>query len=164
MVRVSLLERCFSRTNVHFWCASTGCLDSCPIDYSAGKAYTFQRALVRFATITFFRQDAVRVLFASMNPGVMLLNNRTHVRHTTVADLNRISIENLMQLRAFRKVLINKAKEFPSNVSHYVLTVGRVKPCYSPLAVLFLPWPVHLPALNKLHSLTVAAGLKRFVI
>ena len=61
--------------------------------------------------------------------------------HTAVTELQRIVVKNLMELRGFGKVLVDKRAKPPADVCGNIAAVRRVEPCYLPPAIPFLALP-----------------------
>ena len=59
---------------------------------------------------------------------VMLLNDAFHVIHTAVANFNCVFVENFVVPMVFRKVLLDQAQKYFSDVCLDVLTKRRIEP------------------------------------
>ena len=75
--------------------------------YATSETPTVKGELIWFVTVAAFK---VSVALASCptDTGVMLLDNRSYVRHTTVAYFDCVPIEYSIQLGAFGEVPIYK--------------------------------------------------------
>ena len=92
----------------------------CSVDKTGCEAIITQRALVFLSAVASrFRSCGG----SAENFVVMLLNDAFHVIHTAVANFNCVFVENFVVPMVFRKVLLDQAQKYFSDVCLDVLTV-----------------------------------------
>ena len=97
----------------------------CSVDKTGCEAIITQRALVFLSAVASrFRSCGG----SAENFVVMLLNDAFHVIHTAVANFNCVFVENFVVPMVFRKVLLDQAQKYFSDVCLDVLTKRRVEP------------------------------------
>ena len=91
----------------------------CSVDKTGCEAIITQRALVFLSAVASrFRSCGG----SAENFVVMLLNDAFHVIHTAVANFNCVFVENFVVPMVFRKVLLDQAQKYFSDVCLDVLT------------------------------------------
>ena len=68
----------------------------------------------------------------------MVRNDFGEVRHTTVTELDGITIKIFMETIGFGEVLVKDLKKYFTNVCRNVVAIGGVKPCNTSFSVFFL--------------------------
>ena len=97
----------------------------CSVDKTGCEAIITQRALVFLSAVASrFRSCGG----SAENFVVMLLNDAFHVIHTAVANFNCVFVENFVVPMVFRKVLLDQAQKYFSDVCLDVLTKRRIEP------------------------------------
>ena len=97
----------------------------CSVDKTGCEAIITQRALVFLSAVASrFRSCGG----SAENFVVMLLNDAFHVIHAAVANFNCVFVENFVVPMVLRKVLLDQAQKYFSDVCLDVLTKRRVEP------------------------------------
>ena len=93
----------------------------CSVDKTGCEAIITQRALVFLSAVASrFRSCGGSV----ENFVAMLLNDAFHVIHTAVANFNCVFVENFVVPMVFRKVLLDQAQKYFSDVCLDVLLLS----------------------------------------
>ena len=121
-----MFERPFCQSNVVLGCVV--CSRLCVVNYTGGQAFVVKRALVFVTANALDLVICIGVIVGISYFLVVFVDDRFHIIHTAVANVDVILVEKVVVFVLFREVLRNKIEKYSADVSLDVFTEGRVVP------------------------------------